>query len=451
MHILLFIVPCLSFVLSFNINGNNQDSYYNSGNSFSNGNKKILSGTKLNNQILDKFIDENNYITGSGDVFLFNMITTNGVITLELVISPTGDVLIPVVGKVNIKGKVLADAYDIIIQKCKEKYEDAFVYINLIKLREFKILVTGNSKYSGMHIISANNRVSDLFESIYSFTHLDTILTKHLFDYPKNIMISKDVSVIRKDSSISVNLFDYYINGNNDSNPILLEEDIIKIKNTDKVTVLGEVVKPIRINKDREMSYNEILKAAGGITSAGDLDKIKFLNYSSTSSYYNNEKNRISNIDPKYRSDTDESFLSARNKTLDGMIYISDNLKLEDFLSSNSVDGDILIVPQKNNFIEVLGGINNPGTYLFKENKSVYHYIMNAGGYNDFSKTIYVLDVNSGSRIKVNKNFIPESGSIIFVEEEIGYKKWDRIKDIIAISASISSVLLVLNNVLGSN
>ena len=223
MHILLFIVPCLSFILSFNINSNNQDSYYNPGNPFSNGNKKILSGTKLNNQILDKFIDENNYITGSGDVFLFNMITTNGVITLELVISPTGDVLIPVVGKVNIKGKVLADAYDIIIQKCKEKYEDAFVYINLIKLREFKILVTGNSKYSGMHIISANNRVSDLFESIYSFTHLDTILTQHLFDYPKNIMISKDVSVIRKDSSISVNLFDYYINGNNDSNPILLE------------------------------------------------------------------------------------------------------------------------------------------------------------------------------------------------------------------------------------
>ena len=55
------------------------------------------------------------------------------------------------------------------------------------------------------------------------------------------------------------------------------------------------------------------------------MDKIKFLNSSSISSLYLNEKNRISNIDPKYRSDTDESYLSARNKTLNGIIYINDN------------------------------------------------------------------------------------------------------------------------------
>ena len=95
------------------------------------------------------------------------------------------------------------------------------------------------------------------------------------------------------------------------------------------------------------MTYNDVLKEAGGVTELGDLNKIKFLNYRSISSYYNNERNRISSIDPKYRSDTDESFLSARNKTLDGMIYISDNIKLEDFLNSKVSEGDILIIPQK--------------------------------------------------------------------------------------------------------
>jgi len=430
------------------MNDNSQNNYKNP---FSKTDKILSSNIKSNNQTLDKVIDENTYIIGPGDIFLFNMITTNGVITLELLVSPTGDVLIPVVGKVNLKGKILTNAYTIITEKCKEKYEDAFIYINLIKLREFKVLVTGSSKYAGMHVISSNNRVSDLIESIYLFTYLDTILTQHLFDYPKNIMISKDITVIRNDSLISVNLFDYYIYGNNSENPILIEEDIINIKNTNKITVLGEVINPIRINKKNLITYNEILNAAGGVTYLGDLDKIKFLNYASISSYYNNEKNRISNIDPKYRSDTDESFLSARNKTLDGMIYISDNLQLEDFLNSESSVGDILIVPQKSNFIEILGGVNNPGTYLFEENKTIYNYILNAGGYNKLSKDIYILDINSGSRIKVNKYFIPEAGSIIFVEEKIGYKRWDRIKDIIAISASISSVLLVLNNVLGSN
>ena len=77
------------------------------------------------------------------------------------------------------------------------------------------------------------------------------------------------------------------------------------------------------------------------------MDKIKFLNSSSISSLYLNEKNRISNIDPKYRSDTDESFLSARNKTLNGIIYINDKEKLANFLDQSPIDGDILIVPQK--------------------------------------------------------------------------------------------------------
>ena len=46
---------------------------------------------------------------------------------------------------------------------------------------------------------------------------------------------------------------------------------------------------------------------------------------------------------------------------------------------------------------------------------------------------------------------MPKPGDVIFGEEKIGYKRWDRVKDIISISASISSVLLVLNNVLGNN
>ncbi|OUT38920.1 MAG: hypothetical protein CBB66_04405 [bacterium TMED6] len=449
MNFLVFLLT-INFCLAFNTSNINQSDYYEQSGSSSKLNFPITK-TKSNNQILDKFIDEDSYLIGAGDVFLFNMITTNGVFTLEIIVSPTGDVLIPVVGKVNIKDKTLADAYILMIDKCKEKYEDAYVYINLIKLREFKVLVTGNSKYSGMHVMSSNNRVSDLIESLYTFTYLDTLLSKHLFDYPKNIMINKDIDLIRNDSIIAINLFDYYYYGDNSYNPILIEEDIINIKSTNKITVLGEVEKPTRVFNSKNMTYNDILNISGGIKSSGDLDKIKFLNYAGLSSYHTNEKNRILNIDPKYRSDTDESFLSARNKTMDGMIYISDNLKLEDFLNSETNEGDILIVPQKNNFIEVLGGINNPGTYLYTNNKTIGDYIESAGGLSENSKNIYMLDVNTGSRVKVGKYYIPESGSIIFVEEKIGYKRWDRIKDIISISASISSVLLVLNNVMGGN
>ena len=144
-YILLFFF--YSLVFSFNLDDYKGENYLENKN-YSHK-SKISSTINPDNQILDKLIDENTYNVGPGDVFLFNMITTNGIITLELLISPSGDVLIPIVGNVNLKGRNLKEAYQIILDKCKEKYEDAFVYINLIKLRQFKFLVTGNSNYSG--------------------------------------------------------------------------------------------------------------------------------------------------------------------------------------------------------------------------------------------------------------------------------------------------------------
>ena len=443
--ILLFI----TIIIPFNqIDGNKNDYFEQSSNLHTN---KNMMPNSIESQIIDQHIDESNYMVGSGDVFLFNMITTNGVITLDLTVSPSGNVLIPIVGKVNLKGKTLAQSYDIIIEQCKVKYEDAYVYVNLVKLRQFKVLLTGNSSNAGMHIVTANSRVSDLFENIYTFSHIDTILSNHILDYPKNIIISKDISVIRGDKVIDVNLFDYYYYGNKKNNPILLEQDIVSIRNTNKLTVMGEVKKCIRVDNNSSYTYRDIIEMAGLKTLNSDLSNIKFLNSSSISSLYGKEKNRIANIDPKYRSDTDESYLSARSKTLNGIIYITNEEKLSNFLNQNPIDGDILIIPSINNWIEILGGVDNPGTYSFEQNKQVFDYILNAGGFSEASKDIYVLDVNSGTRKQINKYYIPRPGDIIFVEEKVGFKRWDRVKDIISISASISSVLLVLNNVVGNN
>ena len=388
----------ISVIFPFNID-NTQNEYYENTNP--NGfNKKMITSNKFDSQIIDQHIDESTYIIGSGDVFLFNMITTNGVITLDLTVSPSGDILIPIVGKVNLLGKTLLDSYQIINDKCKEKYEDAYVYVNLIKLRQFKVLVTGETTEAGMHIVTANNRVSDLFESIFTFSHIDTLLSYHIQDYPKNIMINKDITLIRDNKEIPVNLFDYYFNGKKENNPILLEQDIISLRNTNKITIIGAVEKQIRVQNQSNITYKDLINLSGINPTKGEMDKIKFLNSSSISSLYLNEKNRISNIDPKYRSDTDESFLSARNKTLNGIIYINDKEKLANFLDQSPIDGDILIVPQKSNWVEILGGVQNPGTYLYEDNKQIYDYILNAGGYNNFSKDLFVLDVNSGTRKK---------------------------------------------------
>ena len=47
---------------------------------------------------LEDTIDPEEYIVGPGDQFTFNMLSSDGIVSLLLEISPTGDVLIPAVG-----------------------------------------------------------------------------------------------------------------------------------------------------------------------------------------------------------------------------------------------------------------------------------------------------------------------------------------------------------------
>ena len=60
--------------------------------------------------ILDNSINPNEYIIGPGDEFDFNMISSDGSITISLLVSPTGDVLIPNIGNINVDGMILDEA-----------------------------------------------------------------------------------------------------------------------------------------------------------------------------------------------------------------------------------------------------------------------------------------------------------------------------------------------------
>ena len=82
----------------------------------------------------------------------------------------------------------------VIIKKCKERYEDAYVYVELIKTRTFKVLITGDFMHSGMFPVSSVDRVSDLIESMHNLQDkqnflsiTDSLIYKHLPDYPKNM------------------------------------------------------------------------------------------------------------------------------------------------------------------------------------------------------------------------------------------------------------------------
>ena len=413
--------------------------------------------TNQHSQILHNFIDSDTYIIGPGDIFLFNMVTSNRIINLELITSPTGDVLIPIIGTINIKGKVLNDVYDMIIKKCKDKYEDARIYVNLIKLRNFKVLITGNFINAGMYSVSATYRVSDLIESIFNLNHWrlgqyyldsDSLLYRQLSDFPKQIMFSKDIFINRADSVINVNLFDYYLNSNYDFNPYLQEGDVINFKNSKKIAIIGELDHPIRIDKSKEMNYKFFLEQAN--VDVNNITTLKMINYNMLKNTSSVEISRISNINSEYRSDFDESFLGSRIRSQKGLIRINNKEDLNKFLDLKVSDGDIIIIPKKIEYIEIIGAVNKPGTYKLNNKYTVLTYLSSAGGISDSAKNkdIYIIDDISGIKIKVHKSYIPKEGDIIFIQEKLGFKNWKRFTESVKLAGTLSTMIASVVNIL---
>ena len=431
---------CIEIGLDANLLGTSEVETYNSTISYSN-NENLHS-------LLYDYVDTNTYTTGPGDVFLFNMVTSNRIVNLELLVSPSGTILIPIVGVIDVKDKTLNYVYDAIIKKCKSRHEDAYVYVELIKTRLFKVLITGDFSYSGMFAISATNRVSDLFESIYDFKNgqnimsfTDSLLFKHLPDYPKNILLDKDIFLIRDSIFTEIDLFNYYINGDLSSNPTLREGDIINIKNSNKIAVLGEIKNPIRIDKPNNITYADLLK----LGEADNKNTIKVINYKMLQNYSDNEINRISEIESKYRSDVDESFLNSRLKTDKAVfsVFINKNINYQ------ASPGDVIIVENVVDYIEIIGGIKNPGTYKYNSEFNINNYIDQAGDFSQSAKNknIYIINQENGIRNKVDISYNPQPGDIIFIEEKVGFKSWERFSESIKLAGTLSTMSLVIYNI----
>ena len=159
----------------------------------------------------------------------------------------------------------------------------------------------------------------------------DSLLYAQILDFPKQIMFNKDIFINREDSIININLFDYYLKSDNNFNTYLQEGDIINFKNSKKIAVIGEVDNPIRIDNPNGINYKDFLSIAN--VDVNNLTALKILNYNMINNYSSVEVNRISNIDSDYRSDFDESFLSAKTRSQQGLIYINNKENLIQFLN----------------------------------------------------------------------------------------------------------------------
>ena len=216
--------------------------------------------------ILEKALDPEKYIIGSGDVFGIN-INTMEKMFFSATVGPAGDVLIPGVGSITVSGVSLKKSISMINNKISKTYKNADVDVSLVDLKSFKVQIYGAVINPGFAEIQATTRLDEAIENLgglhrYADEDKITIISKNDIDY-------------------TISLREYLNDGDLKNNPQINEGDIIKIpfqsdrinelkKNVTfkKVPVLvtGFVNLPGPINYFPGYSVKDYVGMAGGVS-----------------------------------------------------------------------------------------------------------------------------------------------------------------------------------------
>ena len=310
--------------------------------------------------------------------------------------------------------------------------------------------IEGAVKETGQYPFSENMKLSDL------------LLAAKLSPQAELSNVEVFRSNAEKNTIHTINTTSIISNRNNTQNITLKENDIITIRykkntqTTKRITLTGEVHYPGLYLATNTDTLETIIKRAGGFTSYafvnGAILKRENSKNQEASGYkqvLNDEKKRIIFDQTRLsRMPEGAQFLYQNSlKFIQEKIHESEGRVV--FNISNTQlkveDGDTLHIPETPNFIQVVGGVNNPTGLLYIKNKSARHYIKQAGNYSNFAQknAIYIFKTN-GSVSKNTKHI--ERGDTIYVTEKIQLNWVDSLTRSLDILVKSLTVIALLNS-----
>ena len=229
---------------------------------------------------VDKPIDPKQYLVGPGDQFLVNIISSENLANYILTVSPTGEILIPSVGIVQVYGQTLSSSIIKMETAIQSLNHSAQVFIILSEIREFKVKVVGHLQNPGFYTVTPVSRVSDLFEDIL------TKLQSESFDdqnapqknLPENIypeMSRRNIEILRDGEHIPVDLVKFGSIGIDGYNPFLQQGDVVRVPLKEHlVGIFGGIKIPGNYEFIPGEYLSQFVDLAGGLRPDADPDKI---------------------------------------------------------------------------------------------------------------------------------------------------------------------------------
>lgn len=277
-----------------------------------------------------------NYILDYGDFLEINLYGNQKNKVYELEIKRDGTVFVPDVGSILLSGMGLESAINKVTNKVKNTFIGLDVEINMSKIRDIKILVSGQVEYPGIYTLSGNSNALQAVNIAGGVKENGTL---------RNIQVKRDGKVIS-----TIDFYEALIYGDLSKITQLQSGDSIYIESADNLVRAGTGFENQAIFELRENeTINDLVRFSGGINK--NVAEINF---------------------------TLHRVKGASIETIEVDQGNSSSFKLKHF--------DSVYLPM--NFygsVKLYGEVNRPGVYSIKSGDDIYDLIQRAGGYTDIA------------------------------------------------------------------
>ncbi len=163
---------------------------------------------------LEQPIDPDTYQVGPGDQIAIGVQTSES-LEKVLIISPTGFLIIPGVGKVDLRGQNLSNAIQHINHAILQNFKNARVSSELVGIRRFKVAIVGAVRSPGFFAVTPVSRMAELLKRAK----------------PRPMALLNQVKIKALNGAETYyDLTKFYLDGDLSQNPLLAEGDQIQVE-----------------------------------------------------------------------------------------------------------------------------------------------------------------------------------------------------------------------------
>ncbi len=224
---------------------------------------------------------------------------------------------------------------------------------------------------------------------------------------------------------------------------------IANITNFKYVIISGEVKYPGKyaIDEKYDKVFDLIIKCGGFLETAA-IDKVNFVRQQELE-VVDEELRRLEKLNPSEMSKSELQYFQAKIREKRGVMSIDFTKLMTSQSNSENIylrNKDSIIVPQKKDYINVQGRVNNPGNVKFETSYNYLDYITLAGGFGfraDPDETI--LTKQRGEQfLAEDMNYKIEPGDAILVPPKSEVTFYEVFKDSLTIATQLFTILGVV-------